>query len=151
MKNRLDIAAVSSTESTKYLPLWEGGSLQSIFCKEINRVKLGQAMDSLEWYAIKMMKEHQVNSQEKLSYFMNEVRLLSQCCLPSIVEIISVSISGIYSKVSGGKKPAVYYVMRYAKYGDIFRHVRETGRFPEVLARTFFVQLIQGKSLIRIE
>eukprot|EP00830_Metopus_es_P009140 TRINITY_DN18848_c0_g1_i2.p1 TRINITY_DN18848_c0_g1~~TRINITY_DN18848_c0_g1_i2.p1 ORF type:complete len:421 (+),score=57.94 TRINITY_DN18848_c0_g1_i2:49-1311(+) len=108
------------------------------------KVKLGQATDSLEWYAIKMMKEHQVNSQEKLSYFMNEVRLLSQCCLPSIVEIISVSISGIYSKASGGKKPAVYYVMRYAKYGDIFRHVRETGRFPEVLARTFFVQLIQG-------
>ena len=102
----------------------------------------------MEWYAIKIMKEDQVNSAEKLSYFMNEVRILSQCQSPgkNIVDIIAASISGMMVKSSGRKKAAVYYVMSYARHGEIYRLVRETGRFTEILARTFFIQIIRGKA-----
>jgi len=105
-------------------------------------------MDSMEWYAVKIMKEQQVNTIEKLSYFMNEVRLLSECTHKNVVQIISTSISGTIVKPSGIKKSAVYYVMSYARYGEIFKLVRETGRFSEIQARTFFQQLIDGNFLI---
>lgn len=111
---------------------------------KLRRVKLAQAVDTLEWHAIKIMKEQQVNTPEKLSYFMNEVRLLSMSPNKHVVEILSVSISGMIATSTGRKKPVVYYVMRYAKHGEIYRLVRETGRFSELLARTFFLQLLEG-------
>ena len=77
---------------------------------------------------------------------MNEVRLLSQCSQKHVVQIISASITGTVTKSSGKKKGAVYYVMSYAKYGEIYRLIRETGRFAETQARSFFVQLLDGNS-----
>ena len=107
-------------------------------------MKLARAIDGMEWYAIKIMKEHQINSAEKLTYFMNEVKLLSQCTGNHIVELISVSISGTITKSNGLKKAAVYCVMCYARHGEIYKLIRETGQFTEALARTIFIQLIEG-------
>jgi serine/threonine protein kinase len=91
------------------------------------------------------MKEHQVNSPEKLLYFMNEVRLLSQCYQKHVVEITTASVSGTLIKARGIKKTAVYYVMAHARYGEIYRLIKETGRLSEIQARTFFSQLLDGK------
>ncbi len=110
---------------------------------------MAQAVDTMEWHAIKVMKEQQVNTPEKLAYFMNEVRLLAMCPSKHVVEILSVSISGTIVTPAGRKKPVVYYVMCYAKHGEIYRLVRETGRFAETLARTFFLQLLEGTVVAR--
>jgi len=90
------------------------------------------------------MKEHQVNSTEKLLHFMNEVRLLSQCYQKHVVEIITTSVCGTLIKARGVKKNAVYYVMAHARYGEIYRLIKETGRLSEIQARTFFTQLLDG-------
>lgn len=101
-------------------------------------------MDNGDWYAIKIMKEHQVNTLEKILYFMNEVRLLSQSFQKHIVEIIAASVSGTLVKARGEKKSAVYYVMCYARYGELYRLIKETGRLTEPQARSLFSQLLDG-------
>ena len=110
----------------------------------IIRVKLGQDLNTGDWYAIKIMKEHQVNTPEKLLYFMNEVRILSQSSQKHVVEIISASVSGTLVKSRGVKKTAVYYAMCYAKYGELYRLIKETGRVTEMQARSIFSQLLDG-------
>eukprot|EP01022_Parablepharisma_sp_SALTPOND_P001961 TRINITY_DN1080_c0_g1_i1.p2 TRINITY_DN1080_c0_g1~~TRINITY_DN1080_c0_g1_i1.p2 ORF type:complete len:352 (+),score=22.30 TRINITY_DN1080_c0_g1_i1:311-1366(+) len=129
-----------------YCTIGDGQFAKQSYLLKQQRVRLAQAVDTMEWHAVKIMKEHQVNSAEKLAYFMNEVRLLSQCSHKHVVQIISASISGALVKPTGKKKPAVYYVMCHAKYGEIYRLVRETGRFTEVQARSFFRQLLGGKT-----
>lgn len=105
---------------------------------------MSQNIDNGDWYAIKIMKENQVNSSEKLLYFMNEVRLLSQLNQNHIVEIVAASIAGTLIKARGTKKTVAYYVMAYARYGELYRITKETGRFTEIQARTFFFQLLDG-------
>lgn len=113
-------------------------------------MKLGQAIDTGDWYAIKIMKEHQVNTQEKMVYFMNEIRLLSQSYQKHIVEIIAASVSGTLIKARGEKRSAVYYVMSYARYGEIYRLIKETGRLTEIQARSLFTQLLHGISELKV-
>ena len=105
------------------------------------RVKLGQTLDTQEWCAIKIMKD--ASSLEKLDKFLNEARLLSFCSDASIVGIKAVSISGTYCTVSH-KRPVVYHVTHYAKYGELYNLIKDTGPFSERLARTYFVQLLKG-------
>ncbi len=104
-------------------------------------MKLGQTLDTQEWCAIKIMKD--VSSFEKLDKFLNEARLLSFCADSSIVGIKAVSISGTYC-TAGHKRPVVYHVTRFAKYGEIYNLIKDTGSFAEPLARTYFVQLLRG-------
>lgn len=75
---------------------------------------------------------------------MNEVRLLAQSSDKHIVKIIAASVCGTLVKTSGRKKYVAYYVMPYAKYGELYRLVKETGRFSEMQARSFFCQLLDG-------
>jgi len=110
----------------------------------IERVRMAQEISSGKWYAVKIMKEHQVGSAEKLGCFMNEIRLLSQISHKHVVRIVAVSICGTLVKPKGEKR-VVYYVMEHAKYGEIHHLIKETGRFTENQARFFFLQLINGK------
>ncbi len=103
-------------------------------------------MEGTELFAVKIMREKHVNTPEKVEKFMNEVRLLSRCSSPNVVQIQHVSIAGTLVKSCGSKRPAVYYVMRYAVYGEIFSMVQDRGRLTEQLARTFFVQIIKGNA-----
>jgi serine/threonine protein kinase len=90
------------------------------------------------------MKDDCVNSAEKLEKFMNEVRLLSQCRHPHVVEISAVSLLGTLIKASGSKKDAIYYAMPFVKFGELYKVIRETGPFQEELARTLFLQALSG-------
>lgn len=115
-----------------------------IFFHKIFRVKLSQGIDDSQWYAIKIMKDDSINTHEKLEKLMNEVRLLSQCSHPNVVELLSISVTGTLVKASGYKKHVIYYVMPYMVFGELCKIMYETGRFQEVLARTFFTHVISG-------
>ena len=104
-------------------------------------MKLCQILDTQEWCAIKIMKD--MNSLDKLEKFLNEARLLSLCSESSIVGIKAVSISGTLIS-AGHKRPVVYHVTNYAKYGELYNLIKDTGSFSERLARTYFVQLLRG-------
>ena len=86
-----------------------------------------------------------ISSLEKLESFMNEVRLLSCCTSPHVVEIQAVSISGVLVNSFGQKQTVVYHVTQYAKHGELFRLIKETECFDERLARTYYLQLLKGK------
>jgi len=108
------------------------------------RVKLCSNLDNTEWFAVKIMREEHINTPEKIEKFMNEIRILSQCNNSHIIQILRVSLSGVLKKADGTKKLAVYYVMKYAFFGEIFSLVQEKGRLPENLVRTFILQLLDG-------
>jgi serine/threonine protein kinase len=116
------------------------------FWNIIIRVKLAQCVKTLEWVAIKIMKDQCVNSVEKIDKFMSEVRLLAQSVNTNIVEIISVSLSVIYVDSWGNKRSVAYYCMKCAKYGELYKLIRATGSFQEKIARSIFVQLISGNN-----
>ncbi len=96
----------------------------------------------MEWCAIKIMKD--MNSLDKLEKFMNEARLLSLCSEPSVVGMRAVSIAGTLVNQMGHKRNIVYHVTCYAKYGELYQIIKDTGSFSERLARTYFLQLIKG-------
>ena len=85
------------------------------------------------------------NSIDKIERFMNEVRLLSACLFAHVVGIHFAVINGIFQGPYGQKRTVVYHVTSYAKYGELYRIVRETEHFKEPLARTYILQLLKGK------
>ena len=96
----------------------------------------------MEWCAIKIMKD--ISSLDKLEKFMNEARLLSLCNEPSIVRMRGVSIAGTLVNQAGHKRNIVYHVTCYAKFGELYQIIKDTGSFSEPLARTYFLQLLKG-------
>ena len=107
----------------------------------IFRVKLGKSLDTNEWCAVKIMKE--MSSSSQLEAFMDEVRTLSQCENRQVIHLLSASISGSFS-TPHSKKTMAYIVTSYAKFGEVYKLIRETGPLGEPLARTYFFQLIKG-------
>ena len=85
-----------------------------------------------------------ISSVDKLEKFMNEVRLLSLCYTPHVLGIEAVSISGTFVRTHGLKRQIVYHVTQYAKYGELFRLIKESECFDEILSRTYFLQLLNG-------
>ena len=118
------------------------GQFAKYDCERWYRVKLGQDMETMEWCAIKIMKD--INSLEKLEKFMNEARLLSLCSEPNIVRMRAVSIAGTLVNQAGHKRNIVYHVTCYAMYGELYQLIKDTGCFSERLARTYFLQLLKG-------
>lgn len=87
-----------------------------------------------------------VNTVDKLDKFMCEVRILAQCDDKHIIGINAASVMGVYTGLH--KKPIVYHVTHYAKFGELFQFVQEIGPLSEKLARTWFHQILDGLSYL---
>lgn len=96
-------------------------------------------------YAIKIMKESQINTFHKMENFIKEVQLLSEIKHKHIIDIVYVNLYGVISKYDGRTIKVVYYVMKYAEYGEMFNFLEQTPHFSENIARYYFHQLIEGK------
>lgn len=108
------------------------------------RVKLARDLRDDALVAIKIWKRN-ISINDSLKNFMNEIFVLHSLNNKYIVNIFFVSYNGIYVK-SNGKKitNVIYYVMQYAKCGELFRIIKETGKLSENLSKYLFLQLIQG-------
>ena len=104
-------------------------------------MKLGKIIGTKEWCAIKIMKE--TESTLQINSFMDEVRLLSQCKNRQIIQLISASTKGC-SVTTKSKKFIFYIATTYAKFGELYKIIREMGPLDEPLARTYFFQLLKG-------
>jgi len=118
--------------------------LQTIGEGRYAKVKLAINLEDREKYAIKIMREDQVNSISKLEGFLNEVKILSSVYHKHIVEMVYVNLRGEYKKPNGKIVKVVYYVMRFAEYGELFEILQKTTSFSERLARYYFKQLIES-------
>jgi len=112
--------------------------------KSLFRVKLAISLEDRKKYAIKIMREDQVNTPSKLEAFINEVKILASLSHKHLVQIVYVNLEGEYRKPNGNVFKVVYYVMRYAEYGELFEILQQFESFPEKIARHFFHQLIHG-------
>lgn len=84
------------------------------------------------------------NSAEKLDKFMNEIRILSLCDHPNVIQLKSVSIMGTFITSGSQKRTIVYHVSNYAKYGELYKIIQEIGGLPEKIARVWFIQLLNA-------
>ena len=82
-------------------------------------------------------------SVSELNSFTEEVGILSQCNNQQIIKLLSASTKGCLI-MSHIKKTISYIVTSYAKFGELFKVILETGPLEEALARTYFLQLIKG-------
>jgi len=108
------------------------------------KVKLAINMEDKKKYAVKIMRKDQVDTAAKLENFLNEVQLLSSVYHNHVVQIVHVSVMGKYQKPNGKIKNVIYYVMKYAEYGELFEILQKTTSFSERIARYYFRQLIEG-------
>ena len=79
-----------------------------------------------------------------MASFLNEVNTLSQIHHRHIVKVIDFKVSGVKVKSDGSMKTVLFYVMRLAENGEMFRLIHETDTFGEKLSRFYFRQLVQG-------
>lgn len=87
------------------------------------------------------MKE--ISSISQLDAFMEELRILSKCENRQIVKLISASLSGVLI-TQASKKSIVYIALSYAKFGELYKLIQETGPLSEPLVRTYFFQLLKS-------
>eukprot|EP00826_Nyctotherus_ovalis_P006287 TRINITY_DN11471_c0_g2_i1.p1 TRINITY_DN11471_c0_g2~~TRINITY_DN11471_c0_g2_i1.p1 ORF type:complete len:377 (-),score=74.05 TRINITY_DN11471_c0_g2_i1:75-1205(-) len=102
------------------------------------RVKLGKSLSTKEWCAIKIMK----GESSQINSFMEEVRIMAQCKHSNVLGIIAASSTGCL--MPKAKKGISYIIMSYAKFGELFKIIQDTGPLNETLARSYFLQLLKG-------
>ena len=106
-------------------------------------------MESKKKYAIKIMRENQINTPNKLENFVNEVQILSSIRYSNIVQIINCNLNGECKRTDGRITKVAYYVMKFAEYGELFKIIQNTPNFSEKCTRYYFHQLIKSISLLK--
>jgi serine/threonine protein kinase len=101
-------------------------------------------MEENKTYAIKILRDNQINTIQKIENFMKEIQLLSEIRHENVIELKSVNLNGKYSKYNGRSWKVAYYVMSFAEYGEFYSFLQFTPSFNENLARYYFHQLITG-------
>lgn len=85
------------------------------------------------------MRKSCMNEPSGFECFVNEVNLLSKFSPHKhIVQLLKVCLEGKYTKADGRQADIVYYVMRIAENGELFKFLMHTPKFDEELARFFF-------------
>lgn len=102
------------------------------------KVKLGQAADG-RLVAIKKFK-----SQASYEVLKNELGIMSKLNHPNIVNVIDVREKCLYRKKNGTTYECLAIIMDYADGGELFEFLARTGRFSADIARTLFLQLLDG-------
>lgn len=108
------------------------------------RVKMAWDIEENQTYAIKIIRDNQINTIQKIENFMKEIQLLSEIKHENVIEVKSVNLNGKYCKFDGRSWKVVYYVMNFAEYGELYSFLQYTPNFNENLARYYFQQLIIG-------
>lgn len=60
----------------------------------------------------------------------------------SIIQISDFQVGGIYRSPDGTARRILYYVMKFASYGELHRLIKDSEMFTEKLARIIFRKLI---------
>eukprot|EP00753_Platysulcus_tardus_P010607 PLAT2893.1.p1 GENE.PLAT2893.1~~PLAT2893.1.p1 ORF type:complete len:561 (+),score=309.02 PLAT2893.1:990-2672(+) len=110
-------------------------------------VKLGTDTVTGEKVALKLVKRSKLGKgSRELKNVEREVSIMSRIEHPYVISMRDCLWEAeLASKVAGGlPTPVVAIVMELATGGELFDMLMFTGRFPEDIARSYFVQLIEG-------
>jgi len=56
----------------------------------------------------------------------------------SLIKILYANLNGEYKKFNGKVKKVVYYSMKIADYGELYKYLEMTRNFKEKYARFYF-------------
>lgn len=76
-----------------------------------------------------------------------EIKMLSTLKHPNIVEFIDVQENVDYQKKSGESYKVNALVLELVSGGDLFEYVAHSGKFSEIISRTYFKMLIESLPL----
>lgn len=99
--------------------------------------------------AIKIMNEKENEDSRIKQYdskllksFLNEIRMCAKSRHRSVIQVTDFQVGGIYRSPDGHALHILYYVMKFASYGELHRLIKDSEIFSEKLARVIFRKLI---------
>ena len=102
-----------------------------------------------ERVAIKIMNEkegedcrHKQYDSKLLKLFLNEIEMCLKAHHRGVIQITDFQVGGVYRSPDGHARRILYYVMKFASYGELHRLVKDSEMFSEKLARMIFRKLI---------
>ena len=93
--------------------------------------------------ALKLVDKRHVNAKTT-TRLRREIKIMTECIHPSVAKLHHVDWNFMYRKKDGSTMPCVMLELELAQGGELFNLLLQTGCFPEMIARTYFQQLIQG-------
>ena len=108
----------------------------------MRRVKKAQKKDG-SIVALKLVKKSTLTASSVLK-LRREVEAMYTCKHPAVTRLNHVDWNFMYRKKDGSTMPCVMMELELAQGGELFNLLLLTGCFPEIIARTYFQQLIQG-------
>lgn len=70
-----------------------------------------------------------MNTSKKFDSFINEISILSEMNHESLIQITYASLNGEYKKYNGKISHAIYYVMKIADFGELYKFLEHTPTF----------------------
>ncbi|KAL1565773.1 CBL-interacting serine threonine-protein kinase [Salvia divinorum] len=84
--------------------------------------------------AIKVVDKAKVRKARIMDHIEREISVMRRVRHPNVVHLYEVMAT----------KSKIYFVLEYAKGGELFRKVEANGRLPEDVGRKYFVQLVDA-------
>ena len=103
-------------------------------------VKLAEHSETGKECALKIMERNDDNSIKNA--FESEVTIMQELDHSGFIKMIDFSYSAVYTDSNGNKLNVYYISLEYAKYGELFDIIVNTGSYSELIARYYFRQLI---------
>ncbi|XP_035231453.1 cAMP-dependent protein kinase catalytic subunit alpha-like isoform X1 [Stegodyphus dumicola] len=106
--------------------------IQTLGTGSFGRVMLVQHKESKKYYAMKILDKLKVVKLKQVDHTLNEKRILQAVDFPFMVNLV------YHFKDNSN----LYMVLEYVSGGEMFSHLRRTGRFSEASARFYASQIV---------
>lgn len=117
--------------------------LQTLGEGGFSKVKLGEHEESHERVALKLLKKNAlVGSTSK--QVEREISAMSRVNHRNIIKLVEVDYNAKYTSRDGRTQDIILIVLELATGGELFDFLSFTGSFDEVVARSYFHQLVAG-------
>ncbi|CAM9381625.1 unnamed protein product [Ectocarpus sp. 4 AP-2014] len=107
------------------------------------KVKLGVDLRTGETVAVKIMYKDNMSARAA-QQLRREITSMKALDHPNVLRLKDVHESLTYVKKNGLEKEVVILVLELAVGGELFDFMMYTGAFPEVIARTYFCQMLSA-------
>lgn len=107
------------------------------------KVKLGVDVRTGETVAVKIMYKDNMSARAA-QQLRREITSMKALNHPNVLQLKDVHESLTYVKKNGLEKEVVVLVLELAVGGELFDFMMYTGAFPEVIARTYFCQMLSA-------
>ncbi|XP_045829677.1 CBL-interacting serine/threonine-protein kinase 11-like [Trifolium pratense] len=132
--SEIEQAPPAPAETTALFEKYEIGKL--LGCGAFAKVYHARNMENGQSVAVKVINKKKVTATGLAGNVKREISIMSRLRHPNIVKLHEVLAT----------KTKIYFVMEFAKGGELFAKIASKGRFSEDLSRRLFQQLISAVS-----